>query len=751
MPAAAQDAGQQPEAGPAEGEIVVTATRRSESVKNTPLSIAVESGENLARSNVSSLQDLTRVQPALAVNNQGADGNQYIIRGVLSDVGSTTGIYQNEAPLVGNGIVQRNGDGKPGLRLHDIERVEVLKGPQGTLFGSGSLSGTIRVITNKPSTDAIAGGGTVTAGFIRGGKALYTTDGYLNVPVTDKVAFRVVGWGEFGGGYIDQQTGFARTTQIGNANDSVVWGGRSAVSVDVTDGFNLLGEVSYQQVQVDGTQSFVASQGAYRSNAQTQEPYESKYLLATLTGTLDTGIGTVSLIGSYGRQSVLATADTTPSAAQVAGRANGRYCSGGATPPNGFTCPLSIGASLFSNDGDFHNYTAEARFASDFSGPLQLVAGAYYEYDVTGYQSTIIKVPASSGLAECYTISECTGIGNRNAVLFARTAEQTVSQFAFYGQADYEITDKLKASAGLRYYTAKLTQTDQQLQAGVTSLVNVIDPPGAISRGSSRENSPSYAFSLLYTPSSDVSIYARAASGFRIGGVNNSALLARDAGVTIADSYGPDDLWSYEIGSKFYLLDRRLFVDVAAYQMDWSGQQVSATDPSGRFTYVVNAAQSRIRGIELSARYSYGGFSLGTGLTYTDAVLTRDLPAAVRAAGTFGSAGDRLPRIPRWIGSAQARYETGLASGTGYIQGDVSVRGSSSYSFNDSNVFNPRLPSYGLIGAAAGYIVGPWDLGVFAENITNKPAYFGVNATVDAVKVYTVRPRTIGLRARASF
>src|SRR5690606_6347309 len=214
-------------------------------------------------------------------------------------------------------------------------------------------------------------------------------------------------------------------------------------------------------------------------------------------------------------------------------------------------------------------------------------------------------------------------------------------------------------------------------------------------------------FSLLYEATPDLSFFARAASGFRIGGNNNAASLANQVGVDIPESYGSDDLWSYELGMKAYLADRRLFLDASVYQMDWSKQQLAAQDPSGAFDYVLNAGKSRIRGAELALTYTSDiGLSLGGGVTYTDAKLIQDLDPDVITAGTIGLAGDRLPRVPRWTAATQARYETDLTDTVGfYLQSDVSYRGSSTYSFNNLNTFNQTLDDFVMVGARVGVTI----------------------------------------------
>jgi outer membrane receptor protein involved in Fe transport len=205
------------------------------------------------------------------------------------------------------------------------------------------------------------------------------------------------------------------------------------------------------------------------------------------------------------------------------------------------------------------------------------------------------------------------------------------------------------------------------------------------------------------------------------------------------------------LGSKIYLLDRDLFIDAAVYQMNWSNQQVVASDPSGAFTYTLNAGKTRIRGAELQARYaSDWGLSLGGGVTYTDAKLAEDLAPEVIDAGTFGFTGDRLPRVPRWTFAGSAAYETDVSSTVaGYVQTDFNYRSGSTSSFNDLNSFNTKLPAFMLIGASVGVRMGPFDASLFVENLTDKAAVFGVDPILDGIRIYSPNPRTFGVRVRA--
>lgn len=746
------------------GEIVVSATRRLQSVKDTPLAVSATSGESIQNANVTSIQDLTRLEPSLVVNNQGVAANQFIIRGILSDAGATTGYYIDETAVTGPTGLSGGGDGRPGVRLHDIQRVEVLKGPQGTLFGTGSMAGTIRIITNKPKLGETSGYGSVSVGSIEGGKAITLVDGAVNAPLGETLALRVVGWGELGGGYIDHYPGLVHTKVIKNANNRTVLGGRAQLLWQPIDVFKLTASATYQSAKTDGTQSVTVFSGQTifgdTSWGPAVDPYSDNVKMFSLTGELDVGAGTVTAIGSYTKQHIDRSVDTTGTAVGVVPLLNAGIipgaCSGGT--PNvalvaGGTCPISVVPHLFSQPTDYRAKSAEIRFSSKFEGPAQIVLGAFYEDDQTAGNSTVLRADATTGYASCYGLTECTTLGLRKQVIYAQLKQYNVKQWSIYGQADYELTSQLTATVGMRYYGAKMADTTTNQQSFVTGELGVVDTatPGTTIRNS--EHSPSYNFALLYKVNPDVSLYARVGSGFRIGGINYAAAIAAQLGSTAAPaSYGSDSLWSYEAGVKGYMLDRKLYGEFGVYQMDWSKMQVSGQTPPPGFTYYFNASKVRVKGVEASLNYNDGPLSLQVGGTYTDSRLAADLPAAAAAGGTFGSKGDRVPRVPQWNISGQGRYEAPLGDNRAvYFQGNFSYRSSSTYSWSSKNAFNTTLPGYWLFGASLGYKIQKFDVAAFVDNIGNVRGVTGMFQNADGIRKFVTDPRTFGVRARFDF
>lgn len=748
-------------AAAASGEIVVTANRRGDqNVIDIPLAIDAYSGATLTQYSVNSVQDLTKINPSLNVVNMGASQQQIVVRGISSNVGATTGVYLDEAPLVGPFNANVSGDGTPSLRLQDIDHVEVLKGPQGTLFGAGSMSGTLRVVVKKPDLTRVGGAADASWSATDGGNPLFRGSAVLNLPVVnDRMGIRLVGWVEQGGGYIDKQ--FRTGVVDRNANDINLYGGRAMLRWQPVDALTIDLSANYQSTKVDGPQYTTPSvgfqdtppnQGRYASFDPVAETYRETYQLYSVVADYDVGIGNIVASGSYGRKKLLDVIDTSGLAC-VFGLCEGTY----AYP------------AAFTSDIKFRDYTGELRFSSRFDGPLQLVAGAYYQNDSRAYEGAAIVTDLDTGRVFCDTWTQCGALGlmqpgfGNSPVIFANSDQFNAKQYALYGQVDYQLLPTLTATVGARYFRAKISDVQGHLQEVYPDFIfGLITDPSLGDADRTTQSRTTWNFSLMWKPSGDFSIYARAASGFRIGGVNNAAAVAQQGGVSIPASFTPDQLWNYEIGTKFYLFDRKLSFDIAAYHIDWKDQQLSGL-AQGVFTYQLNAGLTKTNGFEISTTARpVDGLSLGGSVTYVDSKLKRDLPDDVVAGGTPGKSGDRVPFAARWSFSGRADYERPLtANVNGYIQTDFNYRSSSYSQFRPVTAedlangipdnFITRLPSYFLWNARVGVRVDKVDVGLFVQNIMNKYAVMGARTDVGVIRHFTGRPRSIGVSASMQF
>lgn len=706
-------------------EIVVTATKRLTITKDTPAAVSAVGGETIRDSQSYSLESFTRLDPSIQVNNRGLGDNQIIVRGISSSGKPTVGLYYDEAVITGLGL-DGGSDNQPNIQLHDLERVEILKGPQGTLFGAGSMSGTVRFITNEPDLSQQSFAFAGAAANVDDGNALYRGEAVANLPiVNDRLGLRAVAWGDTGGGYIEQERDGRLHEDV---NDQTVWGTRLTLASKLSDAFTLTLMGLYQESEADGSQYFEFGEGAYRNISPTQEPFEDEIKLFSAVADYDVGFGMFTGTVSYTDRQLYLSRDSTPTARR-------------------FNLPIDL---AYHQDQDIANLSSELRFSSAFDGPAQFVAGVFHAEQESEARNAALVADPATGLARCNFHADCVASGFAMDDVNSGTGEVTIDQFAAFAEANYQLTQKLGATVGLRYYTADIEQrtiTTQALRFSITSPVQAADILSLDE--STSENEMSYNFALAYALTDDTSLYSRIASGFRPGGANNSDAAAQQ-GVIAPDKYESDRLWSYEVGAKTYFLNRMFYTEVALYRINWSDQQISATDPGGTFVYIANAGKSYVNGFELQINAQpTDALSFNFGATYTDSRLSEDMPARSQ---TSGFDGDRIPYTPKWSYAGQVQYQVPLsASLTGYASTHFNYRGESYTNFNSQADDYRELDDYFLVGLRAGVRFESWDAGIFVDNVTDEVPEIGLRVTGDGYRVYTTRPRTLGLRVSTSF
>ncbi|MEJ0065211.1 MAG: TonB-dependent receptor [Caulobacteraceae bacterium] len=275
------------------------------------------------------------------------------------------------------------------------------------------------------------------------------------------------------------------------------------------------------------------------------------------------------------------------------------------------------------------------------------------------------------------------------------------------------------------------------------------------------EHSPTYNFSVLWEATPEVSFYVRAASGFRLGGINEEATIASQTGTNIPFFFAPDSLWDYEGGVKAYLFDRKLYVDLTGFHIDWSDEQENGL-AHGTYAYILNAGKTTTDGIEFDTTWRpLPELTFSGGFTYVDARLGSNLPLSVVDAGTPGTAGDPMPFVAHWQATGQAEYDHPLTERfNGYLQGDFSYRGSSFSAFEPStpaeiaageNDYDTAIPAYWLVDLKAGVRWDKYDVSVFVRNVANTFAWSGANANDGGLFVYSAPPRTVGVRFSAHY
>ena len=708
-------------------EIVVTANKYSQRLIDVPASITAETGEQLRQRGAVQLQDIVATTPGLSNPGPGGgNGSNLVIRGVTTDTAqslkqSTVSVMFDDIPVdpSTSGLEATN------LRIVDIERVEVLRGPQGTLFGSGSLSGAVRYITNKPDATAISGSiegtiaGTKTGADSKWGNAV------LNLPlVTDRVALRAVGYIFDEGGWVDN----IHSNQK-NVNRNKTYGGRIALSAQATDQLSVTLTGAYQNSRdyAGGESLYFQPAGANKQVSTTVDSGDSrvKSTIANLGLTYD--FGAVSLFSSstYIHRDVdfFQGRDYYAQLVDLA-----------VVPLFG---NLTAPGNTFNSS---HILQQEVRLASNGNGPFRWTLGGFYLRSKTPTGGQTIDVLGLQPYVDL-SIFDSTSVINVSA-----PGKQ--EEIAGFGQATYTIGDMLDLTAGLRVSNTKINITTTASGLLITGGTNTITSPAM----ASSETTVNPRFSILYHPTRQLSVYVQAARGYRVGGVNLTAVFSPGTPLT----YKSDNLWNYEAGVKTNLLDGRLQINADVYYIDWKKLQVSLTENG--LSYVGNAGAARVYGFEAEvAAKPTSWLDLGGTLSLSNAALTEDTPTLVRTTGVVGvKDGDRLPGSPQTQGSAYAQLNFGLGEDTAYVRASGQYVGASYTDFDSKGI---RFGDYTTVDLRAGIVHNNLEATIFVRNLLDSEGKKSAAAqsllqgiiVSNAQRAWRVRPRTIGLTGRISF
>lgn len=712
--AAAQDA------RPADGaeEIVVTANRREQSLQDVSGSVSALGNAQLERRGIDNFENLTASVPGLTLNQAQKNRGVFNIRGIATNVNGgnaqdPVSVYINEAPVTDTfgAAVQ------PDLRLFDVDRVEVLRGPQGTLFGSGSLGGTIRILTRKPDAGRFEAAARVDLGTTRGGGMRQRYDTMLNVPiVADKLAIRAVGY------YRDEE-GWVRNTTLGTRNDSQDWGGRVALLWTPDADTSVRAEVIHQDSDPQDGDGWNPALGKFTSGSSVPEGRPANFTTYNLT--LEHGIeGVANLISSTSYQK------SRTGVFQDLGDA------------------LGVGISVIAGSApwDSEFFTQEVRAVSNTSSPFQWVAGLFYIDRKSRVDFTILT-PGISALL---------GVPVADDAFFVSDLMSSSKELAVYGDASYDLTDKLKISAGVRGFKTRVrySEPDRRVFNFVTGS---FDSSSFINKG--RDSSLTWRAALSYKPDDDMLLYASVSKGFRIGQVNpNRGASAIDpSDVVIPEAYKPDFTLNYEVGIKSTMLDGKLTANLAAFYIDWSDIQVDAVRVSDFRSFIANAGKAHSMGLELDINVKpVAGLDLGLAATVQESKIDE-----IDALASFQSGvvkGDRLPGAIRFKISGSAQYGWDISPGwQAYLRVDAQHVGSSPNRF--SNIAGAGIPSpflamneaYENMNLSLGLLKGGWEFVAYVENLTDDGSFIINQGGFIPNSVNTLRPRTIGGRISFKF
>lgn len=711
MPAEAQEPG----AVEAAGEIVVTAQKRVQNVQDVPISIAVVSGEELQEQGSASLVDYAGYVPGMNVSNSGTPGQTTItLRGVAPlNASQTVGIYLDDAPVGSSAIYNRAGAFTIDLMPYDLERIEVLKGPQGTLYGASSIGGLVKYVTVQPDTREFKVRAGIEGFAIKGGDGLgWGAQAMVNVPIVqDGLAVS----GSFAWrstpGWVDSVNNAALKDQ----NDYEQRGGRVALLWTPTPELSVKLAAIWQSLDSEGNGLYAADLtgtrlGDGRSyNNYVPESYDIDLDYYSATIDYDFGAATLTSATTYSK--------TQSAQVQDASYAFGvlfPLLTGGAIPP---------GITPFFLDLGLKKWTQEVRLASPSGGRFEWLVGGFFTDETT----------SNAQLVRSFDMA-----GNPIAPLDPLAIvglPATYKEYAVFGNATFKLSEQFEITGGVRW--ARNDQTFRQISSG--AIVPQADDPGK-----SSEDVFTYSISPQFHINEDAMLYARLATGYRPGGPN---VIVPNVPPTV----DADRMKNYEVGLKADFADRMVSVDVALFLMDWTDIQVVRS--FGGVSGGANGGKARSKGIEGSfALRPAPGLTIGATGSYTDAVLSEDVP------DISGVDGDRLPAVPKFSGALRADYEFDLGGGNKGSFGAGIRHASSRLSLVESDPLVARAKPYTSVDLNASVTLGDhWTVRAYARNLLDNKGEMARSTMADGLNrpsflaISPLQPRTIGVALDMAF
>jgi len=720
-------------------EVIVTALKRATNLQETPISISAVTSDTIQNSGVQSIADLGASVPGLNFVNGGPSFSRVVIRGINAAGEPTVGVYYDETPVTGSiGAGNNAGGSTPELRLFDVDRVEVLRGPQGTLYGSGSMGGTLRTIYKKPGYQFESAADAALSKTDGSGGWNYEAQGMVNIPLAEgKVAARFVGFYRDTAGFIDNT--YLRQSDV---NAAETYGGRALLRLEPTDDLTI--DVAAYINRTDaGAQSWFPGLGKYKSDARVQQPLKDDLDLYSITMNYDMGpvtaVGSVSYmhrdLSSVGDVTEFMVAQRTPARCQAL--YNGNVPCNASQLGAYYTFVDGNIPSALNPQQDMDTYTAELRFSSDYESPLQWTLGGFFsDRNTKVWNPQVLANPATGALIR------------PEVVLTGRKIDDTLKQYAAFGELSFDVTEQFNLTAGARYFKYTKDIIGETLVPSI--LVGArLTPPTLVQ---SDEKGWVFRFNGSYKITSDIMLYAEASQGYRPGGANQ--VLGLDAALTPYDS---DKLWNYEAGVKSAFWDRRATLNADVFQIDWSDMQVTQRTPNGAFSYIGNAGKARIRGLEVEgAVRPITGLSITGNFSLMQAELTENQPLAGTLA-TAGFKGDRIPYVPKFQGGMAVQYSWPVSEGfNGFARVDVNHVGSSYNEFRTNYIYARKIDAYEMVNMRLG-VEAPdnnWGAYLFATNLLNDEAILTQSASAISVgrtSVFSAAPRTVGVNLRKTF
>jgi outer membrane receptor protein involved in Fe transport len=719
-------------------EVIVTAEKREESLSGVPISANVLTSADMDAAGIKGINEIAAVTPGVEYdyNTQFGPGilTKLAIRGIKSDVGtSTTGVYIDDVPLQW----RQSGFANAYPVTFDLTRVEVLRGPQGTLFGAGAEGGAVRFITTEPGMTEFSGQYRAEVSQTEYGGPSYEAGAALGGPIIDgRVGLRISAWHRDDGGYVNRVDPFTGATVDSESNRSSSWALRAGVVFAPTESLRVTPSISYQSVGRHDSPIFYPylsnpSNGLFNNGKLLRQPSTDGFTVASLKFEQQLGFAKLTAVTSYVDRHAQAIFDATNEA--------GVFYFGGYGNPLGPGFPASYADAVPDMLSSHQSQQSqEVRLTSvDPDAPIQWLAGAFYSLARRIFTEDIYKIGAP---------------GNPGYYNSDHTTDTIAAAFA---HVNARISRYWKLSAGVR---VDRTRSEENSYAGGFAYPDL--PP--TSRGITYETPVTPQFSLSYKPNETNFLYATIAKGFRIGGVNMQIPASCQA--VAPSSYTSDTVWSHEIGAKNLLFDGHLQVAGSIFEIDWSRVQTNFTLDCG-FNYVANAGAAKSTGFDLAVNvFSLHALSFSVSLGYDNVHFTKTIlnPAGKVLVDRDAVVGG-VPSVPSpWIVAANLRYEWPITQEiTGFSRIDEVVHSHNSGPFTELDPraigYDPRFvadPSTSVLNLKLGLIWSNLNLRLFVNNAL--AAHPLLQSSADApgslpTYAYTLTPRTWGLVGEWSF
>lgn len=726
---------------PALEEVVVTATRRQMSILEVPQSITALSESTLVDSGFDNLSSFAGMVPSMNFTERGPGRTAITIRGVSADPGtqsvSTVGIYVDEVA-----ITTDDQNSQADVRTFDLNRVEVLRGPQGTLYGEGAMGGVVRYITNKPDASAFSGTVDMAGASITGGDNDYSVNAAVNIPIVeDTLAIRLVGLYRDQGGYIDNP-------QIGaeNFNSAKIKGGRASILWNATDKLSFTAMAMVNRIDVGGDN--ITNGGSETTfTAAALNPRTDDYDLYSLTATYQfAGFDLTSVTGYSRRQSVAQSVDSALAL---------QYFVIPYSAPFSDVVPTS---STYLASVDNKNFTQELRAVSTGDGPFKWTAGLWYrkgDFENIGSRQ-VVPTLTYGGNGDLSTIGVPINLGPNPlggplgepipGSLHTDPSTSTFRNKAVFGEVSYDFNPQWGMLLGGRYFK-ETRGTDAPVGTGVINelltlfgLAQPIDDEFSITAFTPKAT-------VTYKPGEHSLTYLTFASGVRSGGRNGQVAPVR--GNACPEFYQEDSTNNFEIGGNTEALDGRMVITGAVFYTKWNDLQVLFFDPTTFTSCKDNAGTAHTAGIELAVTTRLAeGLTLGIDGNYIEAELDEDIPGADSPTAVIPK-GTRLPNVPKYKFGANLQYVwPWFGDWGGLFNVNFSTVGDSTAALEPGVRGSLEQPAYTIANARFGIQNGRWGAFVFVNNLTDE---FAVFADDTFGGIHRNQPRTVGINLRANF